>query len=308
LPFKGRWLKTKRITIILLIFIVVVGLVTLFAFYLVTAIVDSFSVLVTNAPNYIERGLLTLQGWAELLRQQFPLQLQHQVDEFILDMGVQAGNAIRGAFMKGLTFVPSAPGVILAFASLPIFLFYLLKDSKRFSEGFYSAFPQEMAVHARELISILDKVLGRYIRAQLLLGLVVAVLVFVGLKVLGIKLALALAVFAGLTELIPILGPWLGGIVGVLVALAVAPEKAIWVAVVYFAVQQLENIFLVPRIQGGYLHINPAILVVLLVLGAYVAGFWGILLIAPLTATVVEIIKYVSKSSQESAEKQIAGT
>jgi predicted PurR-regulated permease PerM len=308
LPFKGKWLKTKRISIIVLIFIVILGLVTLFVFYLVTAIVDSFSILITNAPDYIAQGITTIQEWAELLRQQFPLELQHQVDEFILDLGIQLGNALRETFMKGLTFVPSTFGMVLGFISLPIFLFYLLKDSKRFNEGFYSVFPPGMAVHARKLVSIIDHVLGRYIRAQLLLGVVVACLVFIGLKILDIELALALSVFAGLTELIPILGPWLGGIVGVLVALATAPDKAIWVAVVYFAVQQLENIFLVPRIQGGYLHINPAILVVLLVLGAYIAGFWGILLIAPLTATVVEIVKYVTKSVREAGEQQVEGT
>ena len=64
-------------------------------------------------------------------------------------------------------------------------------------------------------------------------------------------------------------------------------------ALLFVLVQLLENSLLVPRVQGGYLRIHPAILVVLLVLGAYVAGFWGIILVAPLTATIVEIYKYV---------------
>ena len=142
----------------------------------------------------------------------------------------------------------------------------------------------------------MDNVLGRYIRAQLLLGLVVATLVFTGLTILGIKLAPALAIIAGVTELIPTVGPWIGGAVGVIVTLAVAPDKVFWVVVVYLSVQMLENMLLVPRIQGGLLRINPGILIFLLVLGAYLAGIWGMLLVAPLTATIVEIYKYVRQN------------
>jgi len=119
------------------------------------------------------------------------------------------------------------------------------------------------------------------------------------------SVAPVLAVFAGLTELIPTLGPWIGGVVAVIVTLAIAPEKVIWVALLFLVVQLLENSLLVPRIQGGYLRIHPAILVVLLVLGAYVAGFWGILLIAPFTATIVEIYKYVRHSIKVEDTQQL---
>ncbi len=97
-------------------------------------------------------------------------------------------------------------------------------------------------------------------------------------------------------EFVPILGPWIGGAVGVIVVLAIAPEKAIWVAVVYLAVQLLENILLVPRIHGGYLRIHPAMILVLLPLGAYIAGLWGIILVVPLTATAIEIYKYARQN------------
>ncbi len=83
-----------------------------------------------------------------------------------------------------------------------------------------------------------------------------------------------------------------------IVTLAVAPQKAIWVAVLFFLVQILENNLLVPRIQGSYLHIHPVMIMVLLVLGAYLAGFWGIVLAVPLSATIVEIYKYVRQSAK----------
>ncbi len=308
LPYEGRWLRAKRILIILVIFTVILGLVALLSIYLITVVVHSFLVLLNNVPEYISEGLETLQEWAESIRHQFPSGMQQQVDEFIVDVGTALGNAIQDVFMRGLAFIPTTFTLILGFVSLPIFIFYLLKDSRKISEGFYSIFSPAVAVHARKIIQIIKDVLGRYIRAQLLLGLAVASLVFLGLFIMDIELAPALAVFAGLTELIPILGPWIGGAVGVLVALATAPEKTLWVAFLYFIVQQFENIFLVPRIQGGQLRINPAFLMVLLVLGAYIAGIWGILLAAPLTATIVEIYKYVRESLQRREIEQLSET
>ncbi len=296
LPWRGRWQQTKRVSLIILIFIVILGLVGFLSYFVVTAVVNAFLVLVENAPEYITGGLLRLQEWAEIFRRQFPPEMQVQVGQFLLDAGVVLGNAIQDIFARGVSFIPTTFGLIFGFVSLPIFLFYIMKDWEKLSTGFYSGLPPLVIEHVKGVSSIIEKVLGRYIRAQVMLGLVVGFFVFIGLLVLKIPFAPALAAFAGLTEFIPILGPWIGGIAGVIVALALVPGKAIWVALLYLIVQLLENGLLVPRIQGGYLRIHPAILVVLLVLGAYLAGFWGILLAAPLTATIVELYKYAQRS------------
>ena len=306
LPRQDKWQQTKRVFLIILVFILLLGLIGFFLYFVVVAVIDAFRIIVNNAPQYISQSLLTLQEWAETFRLQFPSEMRQQVDEFILDAGAALGNLIRDAFTRGISFIPTTFSLMLGFGALPIFLFYILKDSEKLSKGFYSALSPWVAEHIKNIVAIIERVLGRYIRAQLVLGLVVAYFIFIGLLVLGMSsVAPVLAVFAGLTELIPILGPWIGGVVAVIVTLAIAPEKVIWVALLFLVVQLLENSLLVPRIQGGYLHIHPAILVVLLVLGAYIAGFWGILLIAPLTATIVEIYKYVRHSIKVEETQQL---
>jgi len=284
---------------------VLLGLVSFLSYFIFTAVVDAFLVLVKNAPQYISASLLTLQEWAELLRQQFPPEMQQQVDQFILNAGAAVGNVIRDVFNRSISFIPATFSLILGFGSLPIFLFYILKDSEKLRKGFYSALSPWVVEHTKNIASIIERVLGRYIRAQVMLGFIVGYLCFIGLLILRIDFAPALAAFAGVTELIPVLGPWIGGATAVVVTLAIAPGKAIWVALLFLLVQLLENTLLVPRIQGGYLRIHPAILVVLLVVGTYVAGFWGIILAAPLTATIVEIYKYV-RSSVKATETQQA--
>ncbi|MFC1992631.1 AI-2E family transporter [Chloroflexota bacterium] len=296
LPRKGRWLQAKRVSLILIIFIVILGLVALFSFYIFTAVIEAFQVLVNNAPAYIAWAVFRLQQGAESLQQQFPPEMQQEVSEFLQEAGASLGNAVRATFLKGVSLIPATFGLAFGLAALPLFLFYILKDSEKLNRGFYSAFSPRMAEHVKNIVSIIERILGRYIRAQLLLGFIVGYLVFIGLLIMRIPFSPALAAFAAVTEFIPILGPWMGGAAAVIVTLAIAPGKALWVALLFLVVQLLENSLLVPRIQAAYLRIHPAVVIVLLVLGAYVAGFWGLILAVPLTATLVEIYRYVRHS------------
>ena len=292
LPGKSRWLSARRASLIAGLFIIILVVVGVFAFYIVTGVASSFSVLIKNAPQYFSEGFQTLKGWLEGFQRWLPPEIQQAGGGF-QDAGTILGNAMRSAFGKGFSYISGTFGLILGFVALPVFLFYILKDWQKLSSGFYSAFSPQMAEHVRGVVGVINTVMGRWIRAQLVLSAVVAVLCYIGLAALGITLAPALAVLQGIMEFIPILGPWIGGAVGVIVILAIAPQKVIWAIGIYLVVQLLENIFLVPRIHGGYLRIHPAIILVLLALGAYIAGLWGIILIVPLTATVVEIYKYV---------------
>lgn len=293
LPRRGKWNQTKRISLILLIFLIILAAVGFFSYYIATAVVQAFVALFNNAPTLISAGVQAFQNWTEQLREGVPTEIQQQIDSFLTDVGIDIGNAIKALFNRGTSLIPATFGMVIGFAALPIFLFFILKDWEKLKISFYSLLPPWVAEHVKQIISIIDRVMGRYIRAQLLLGFMVAYLSFIGLLILQIPLAPALSAFAGLTELVPMIGPWIGGLVAVIVTLATVPDKVIWVVVLFLVVQLLENNLLVPRIHGSYLHINPAILLVLLVVGAYIAGFWGVLLAAPLTATVVEIYKYI---------------
>ena len=101
-----------------------------------------------------------------------------------------------------------------------------------------------------------------------------------------------LGLVAGLTEMIPIIGPWLGGLVGVLVTLATTPEKTPWVILFYLGVQLAENTLLVPRIQGKALGLHPIAIMVIIVIGSQLLGWWGIILGPPLVTGAAELIRY----------------
>ena len=298
LPPRQKWGGFKRVIAVIIVFILLLCIIGGFLYILVSAVIDAATQLVENTPLFINNTIQRVQDWFEGVISTLPPDMQQQLRQALTDSGSSIGGAIRDALLGSFTAIPAAFDVILGFAVLPFFLFYMLKDHEKLKSSLRSALPASVARHGRNIVSIVEQVLGRYVKSQLVLGFVVAYFVFVGLVLLKVPYSIALALLAGVSELIPTIGPWIGGLVAVVVTLATAPDKVIWVAVIYLAVQLLENNLLVPKIQSVYLRIHPAIMIVLLVFGAYVAGIWGIILIGPLTATLVAIFKYVRDESR----------
>ncbi len=306
LPPHRKWQQPKRVLLVLLCFLVMAALLGLFSYYIAAAVIHALVVILENAPQYMAAALQAVHGLFAGLRSQFPPEIQVQIDNILIDIGTEVGSLIRNSLLNSVTSIPQTFSLIIGFGSLPLFLFYLLKEPKKMSQGFYAVFPSWLAIHIRNVVSILENVVGRYVRAQLMLGVVVGYFSFIGLLILKLPFAPVLAAVAGVGELVPTIGPWIGGSVAVVITLAVFPDKAVWVAFVFFIVQILENTLLVPRIQGGYLRLHPAVLIILLVLGTYVAGIWGILLAGPTAATVIELVKYIRNNIEQRAATGVA--
>ena len=300
IPPRRKWPGFRRVISVLVAFILLACIVGAFGYFVVSTVIEASVTLLDNAPYFISQSLENIQEWFNDVISALPEDVQEEINQEIEEGGVALGNAITSSLMGAVTSIPATFGMIMGFAVLPFFLFYLLKDSERLKAGIIAPFSEKTAIHARKVFSIIEQVLGRYIRAQIMLGLIVAYFTFIGLYILEIPYYLALSLLAGVTEVIPIIGPWIGGGVAVIVTLAVVPDKAIWVAVLFVCVQLLENNLLVPKIQSAYLRIHPAVMIFLLVFGAYVAGFWGLLIIGPLTATLIAIFKYIHEQYHQS--------
>lgn len=186
---------------------------------------------------------------------------------------------------------------LIGFFILPFWLFYVLKDQPAGRNALDRLLPPWLRGDFWAAIRIIDHVLGRFIRGQLFLALTVAVLAFAGLTGLqlagvpGIQYTLVLAVFAGIAELIPLVGPILSAIPAVLVALTHSWQTALIVAGLYFVIQQLENNLLAPRVIGGSIEVHPAVLMVALIVASRF-GFLWVVLAAPLVAIARDLFRY----------------
>ena len=153
--------------------------------------------------------------------------------------------------------------------------------------------PEAARGDVHNIIRIIDGLAGAYLRGQLILCLIIGAASTVMLAAFGIPQALLLGTVAGVFEVIPNLGPFLGAIPAVLVTLLVDPIKALWVALGFIVIQQIENAFLVPRISGNAVRYHPAVVIILVLVGSEVAGLWGMLLAVPLAAMLRDVVRYL---------------
>jgi predicted PurR-regulated permease PerM len=196
---------------------------------------------------------------------------------------------------------------ILGMIIIPFWLFYVLNDQAKGHRAFYRLVPERAREDMRCIEEIMDGLLSAYVRGQLLLCVLVGALATIALLLLGVDLAILLGTFAGIFEIVPILGPYIGAVPAVLIALLKRPILGLWVALAFAAIQQLENIFLVPRISGNAVRFHPAVVMVIVIIGAEVAGLWGLLLAVPLTAMLRDVFRYLYlRTTDKGATPQMA--
>jgi predicted PurR-regulated permease PerM len=127
----------------------------------------------------------------------------------------------------------------------------------------------------------------------LVLVLFVGALATIALLIIGVPFAPVLGLIAGIFEVLPNIGPYLGAIPAILIALATDPVSAIWVALAFFIIQMIENLILVPRISGKSVKLHPALVMMVLVIGGQLAGLWGMLIAVPVTAMIRDVFLYL---------------
>jgi predicted PurR-regulated permease PerM len=295
----ARKQQIKRVTIIVVIYLLALAFVGAIVFYIIAVLGKSLVTMVQDAPNLIPNGLAAIADWLKSLAIFSSPSIQQQIDVYSAKAGAALSIVLTDSLLSGWDLVKSSSGMILGFAIMPVFTFYILKDWCSLRDRFFAALPLWTRKHTQNVFHILQNVVVRYIRGQLILGLVVAVFTWVLLFFMKIDFALPLAVFGGIMEMVPMIGPWLGGGLAVLVTLAVAPDKVIWVVIGVVVIQLLENILLVPKIQSMQMQIHPALIIVLSILGSYLAGVLGFIIILPLTMFVLGLIKYFRDTVRE---------
>ena len=195
-------------------------------------------------------------------------------------------------------------GGVLNFVLIVIFSFYFAVNEKSI-EGFLRVItPKENEKYIINLWRRSQKKMGRWLQGQLLLGVLVGVLVYLGLAIMGIQYALVLAVLAGLLELIPIFGPILSMIPAIAIAFVSGGiTLALYVFIFYLLVQQFENALIYPLVVTKVVGVPPLLVILALIIGAKLAGMIGILLSIPVAAVLQELFADMDKYRQKRKAK-----
>jgi predicted PurR-regulated permease PerM len=153
------------------------------------------------------------------------------------------------------------------------------------------------------LVLHVEKALVGYVKGQLLLSLIIGASAGIGIYVLGMlgwvkgidDWALLFGAWVAFTELIPYLGPWLGAIPPLIYAIVVDPVSAIWVALLFLGIHQIEGHIVVPKVMGSALRLNPLLVIFGLLAGAEINGLPGIFVALPLLAVMRALWEYFSE-------------
>nr|WP_245998900.1 AI-2E family transporter [Corynebacterium gerontici] len=232
-----------------------------------------------------------------------PQELANQVNKIAQWFEEQSG-AIASEIFSGINMATS---VIATLAIVFVLTFFFLKDGDRFLPWVRSVAGRRAGWHLTELLSRAWNTLGGFIRAQALVSLIDAVFIGGGLVILGVPMALALAVLTFLGGFVPIIGAFVSGFVAVLVALVtLGVNKAIITLLIVLAVQQLEGNVLSPLLQSKAMNLHPVIVLISVTVGGGLFGIVGAFLAVPFAATIAVILRYLQDMiALRSGEKTI---
>jgi predicted PurR-regulated permease PerM len=278
-------INLSRVTIVLGVYVLLVILSIVLALLLVPATVNQLTELSARLPDLTAES----KAWAESLQPEvLGTTLSRLIDTLETSL-VRGGVAAPDPETIVEIGLSAADAVITVITIFTLVFFWLIsrETMQRFS---LSMLPQSRRQSVREAWNEIEARMGYWVRGQLTLMLTIGVVTTVAYFVLGLDNALLLGVIAGITEIIPIIGPAIGAVPALIVAFVEGgPELALLVALVYVVIQVLEGNVLVPMVMKNALGLPPFVVVVSLLVGAAVAGLVGALLAVPVAAALTVI-------------------
>lgn len=284
-PLKKTFSRTSAV---FLTFFVAAGVFMILLTFVILPFAHEFERFVVNLPNSMKHT------------QEMIFQLQQSVRQMELPASVrtivQEGMADAASFSVdlGRRFLSGTIGFasrIVDLVVVPVLTFYFLKDWTIIREVFINLAAPSHRTRMRQIIEDIGTVISGYIRGQVAISAIIGVLVFIGMYIFEINYALTIGLIAALTEFVPIIGPLIGSIPALLLALLVSPMLAVKVAIFYFAVHQLENHILVPKIMGHSIDLHPVTVILAFLIGAQLFGLAGMILAVPVAA-ILKVLFY----------------
>jgi len=272
--------KLPRVVATFCAYIVLFSIFTLIMLVVIPRLVDAFQEISSELPQYIDAAKKHAASLQEKYR---GLRLLLEREE-LTDWIFQGIGALTGKVAQSIVRVPA--GIFLFILSL-IVSFYLLKDARNIRSALINYIPKEYQKKVSEFLTDVDKILGGYIRGQLIIGVVVGTSIGIGLFLLRIKYAFVLGTVAGVFNVVPYFGTVIAITPALLLGLIKDPFSVwifVWVILLFIGVSQVEMYFLAPRILSRKVRLHPVAIIFAIVVGGAALGIMGVLLAIPALA------------------------
>ncbi len=283
--------KTQRLVATIVVFLLLIGVAWLMVQMMVVPFAQEIHEFKGNAKSYTTTFKSYFGEVTSWYSEFVPQQVQDAIKQLDYTM---VWNRVTTAAERVLTFVGSWIQVALDVIIIPVFAFYFVFDYRKISKEFYGLFPRRRWREALRLGRRVGEITQSYVVGQLILCLIAGSFTTAFLAILGMPYVVVLGLFAGITRAIPIIGPIVSGVPIILVGIlnssgpAVPIALLIFVIVVHFA----ESKFIMPRLIGTRLHLHPAIVLAVLLVGAEFFGLIGMFVAAPIAAIVRDVFRF----------------
>ncbi len=307
--------KISRTLSVVIVFFAAFLIILPIALFLVPLIESQIKLLISKVPSYIDWIMINLEP---TLKDTFGISIPAlEIAQLKTTFSEQFSHA--GGFFKGLVRTVSHSGMVVASWAanlflIPVITFYLLRDWDNLIAYIHDLLPRSVEPTISKLAKESDDVLGAFLRGQMLVMLALGTIYAVGLKLIGLELALLIGMLAGILSFIP----YMGLVVGIVMAgVAIMfqtqdPTNLLWVALVFIVAQAIEGTILTPLLVGDRIGLHPVAVIFSVLAGGQLFGFFGILLALPVFAVIAVVMRHLNKSYKSShiykeGEELIAG-
>lgn len=291
---------------ILAVYVGIIALLTLGIYLVFPPVLSQGVALFDSIPGILD----DLEKQARQSQNEF---IRSSVRKAIDNIGDAVREFQRDPPIEGTTalgFLTSIGSIIFTTISVMIVAFYWMTEKAVIKRVILGLFPLHRRDRAHALWDTIEAKIGGWTRGQLVLCGVIGSISAVAYSplLLDVKFWLALAIWAGVTELIPFIGPFLGGGAATMVALASSPEKALMVVAFVIVLQQLEGAFLVPRVMRNAVGLTPLTVVLAVLVGGVLAGPLGSILGIPVAAAIQVLLQNLLYGTHEDPMMRDPGT
>ncbi len=290
----------KRIWGILIIFLGVIGLITLVIFLILPFLREQLQMLIENFPEYFMQLLTDIDAFLRTsIIGDYYTGSNFDIDQLLETLPENLAGILQEtvtSVVSGVTgFLSTITSFVLAIVVVPFILFYLLKDGEKLPEYILRLLPPRLRGDTREVFGEADKQLSAYIQGQLIVAFLIGVMVFVGFLIIGMDYALLLGVLAMFTSVVPYIGPAIAITPAVIIALVTSPFMLVKLAIVWTVVQLVEGNIISPQVMGKTLFIHPVTIIFVLLTAGSLFGLAGVILGIPAYAILRVLVSHVFK-------------
>jgi predicted PurR-regulated permease PerM len=295
--FMEEKLKIKKVFGIFIVLILILGMII----FAVASVIPSLITQLTSLINATGKAYPQIRTWIEGLQHNprfshiyEQLDIKSLVERLNLSYTDILHNLLNSITISVGSIVSIITSIIMVMILVPILLYYMLKDGEKIIPFLKENVLTEDKLNIFELLENMNHTISRYISGVALDALLVFIVVFVGYMVLGIPYAFLFALFAGVTNLIPYAGPYIGVLPMVVTVAFNRPITAL-IAVTYVLVlQQLDGNLVYPKIVGSAVKVHPVTVMILMLISGSLYGILGMIIAVPAYCLVKEIVKFAN--------------